>query len=627
MQIDKQEQDAIFTRRSLILGGGGAAVFVALGARLYTLQVLESERYRTLSEDNQFNFLLTPPSRGRILDRAGRVIADNRDSYRVLLVPEQAGDLELAVERLASVVPMSPETQERILEAARRAPGFRAITALDDLDWETFSAVNLNAPDLAGVIPNVAEVRRYTSGQAFAHVLGYVQPAGEIDAGDDPLLRYPGFRIGRAGVEAARESSLRGSAGSLKVEVNAYGRVIRELPEQSIPADPGTDIRLTLDAEVQDFANGRLAGESASTVAMDGQTGDLLALNSTPSFDPNLFVRGISVADYGMLTEDNFRPLANKTVQGAYPPGSTFKMLTALAALEEGLISPDDTVYCPGHLEVAERKFHCWKRAGHGWVDLSNSLKQSCDVYYYEVARRVGIEKIGEMARRLGLGVDTELPVAAMRSGLIPTKSWKRQRHETQWLVGDTLNSGIGQGYVLATPLQLAVMTARTASGRMLQPRLIRARAGSPVIAEQPEDLGIDPRNLARVRQGMFDVVNSARGTARRSRIKDEDFEMAGKTGTSQVRNITKAERARGVVRNEDLPWHRRDHALFVGYAPADNPRYAVAVAVEHGGGGSKAAAPIAKDILSKVREHYGTGKSTPLEQGQGGPGDAASRT
>ena len=595
MQIDKQEQDATFTRRSLILGGGGAAVFVALGARLYTLQVLESERYRTLSEDNQFNFLLTPPSRGRILDRAGRVIADNRDSYRVLLVPEQAGDLDLAVERLAAVVPMSPETQERILEAARRAPGFRAITALDDLDWETFSAVNLNAPDLAGVIPNVAEVRRYTSGQAFGHVLGYVQPAGEIDAGDDPLLRYPGFRIGRAGVEAARESSLRGSAGSLKVEVNAYGRVIRELPEQSIPANPGADVRLTLDAEVQNFANERLAGESASTVAMDVQTGDLLALNSTPGFDPNLFVTGISSTDFQALQNNDRRPLFNKALQGTYPPASTFKAITALAALDAGLANPRERVTCTGSIRLGDREFHCWRRRGHGRVNMRDAVKTSCDVYFYEMAQRLGIDRIHDMALRFGLGPAPDIGLAGVRDGLVPNEQWKRARFGQGWSTGETLISAIGQGFMLASPLQMAVMTARLASGLAVTPRLY---ADQDIAT--PEPIDIAPEHFALIRDALRAVVHEPGGTSYYTLggLGVEGVEMAGKTGSAQVYSITTEEREAGVRSQDDLPWRLRDHGMFVCYAPADRPRYAVATVVEHGGGGSRAAARPARDIL-----------------------------
>lgn len=600
MRIDKQEQETIFTRRALLLGGSGAAVFLALGARLYTLQVLESERYRTLSEDNQFNFLLTPPSRGRILDRFGTVIADNRDSYRVLLVPEQAGDLEAAIDRLGEVVPMTPGARTRILEAARRAPSFRAVTAFEDLDWETFAAVNLNAPDLAGVIPDVAEVRRYPSGPAFGHLIGYVQPASEEVAGNDPLLRHPGFRIGRAGVEIARDMDLRGSAGSLKVEVNAHGRVIRELPEQSVQPVPGEDIRMTVDASVQNFAYERLAGESAAAVAMDVRTGDVLALCSAPGFDPNLFVTGISTANFQALQNNERRPLFNKALQGTYPPASTFKAVVALAGLEAGVIRPTERVTCRGSIRLGDRDFHCWRRGGHGAVNMRDAVKTSCDVYFYELAQRLGIGRIHDMALRFGLGPAPDLGVPGVRDGLIPNEQWKRARFGQPWTTGETLISAIGQGFVLASPLQMAIMTARIASGMQVSPRLYADR-GDP----SPPPLGIAEGHLALIRDALHAVVHEPGGTSHYSLggLGVDGVEMAGKTGSSQVYSITAAERAAGVRSQDDLPWRLRDHGMFVCYAPHDVPRYAVATVVEHGGGGSRAAARPARDILRFIIE------------------------
>ncbi|MEX0311986.1 MAG: penicillin-binding protein 2, partial [Tateyamaria sp.] len=380
-----------------------------------------------------------------------------------------------------------------------------------------------------------------------------------------------------------------------RVEVNASGRVMRELDRREGVA--GSDLQLTIDSKLQSYVQARLNGESASAIVMDVQSGDLLAIASAPTFDPNLFVRGISSRDYKALTDNTYRPLASKSVQGTYPPGSTFKMITAMAALEEGLIGPDETVYCPGHLEVAGRRFHCWKRAGHGWVDLRNSLKQSCDVYYYDLALKVGIEKISAMANRFGLGERHDVPMSAVAKGLTPTKDWKSRVHGQDWVIGDTVNASIGQGFMLASPLQLAVMTARLASGTAVKPRLIKTVDGIEQPSGAGDSLGMNENNLRKMRRAMYEVVNDRRGTAYGSRIIEDAMRMAGKTGTSQVRNITAAERARGVTRNEDLPWDRRDHALFVNFAPYDNPKYAVAVVVEHGGGGSKAAAPIARDV------------------------------
>jgi penicillin-binding protein 2 len=409
------------------------------------------------------------------------------------------------------------------------------------------------------------------------------------------VLRIPRFQIGKVGIEARHEEVLRGRAGAKRVEVNAVGRVMRELDRRE--GTPGADMQLTVDTKLQSYINARLGEESASVVVMDVTNGDLLGIASSPSYDPNKFVRGISVSDFGELRENDHRPLASKTVQDAYPPGSTFKMVTVLAALDAGVVAPDETVWCPGHMEVAGRRFHCWKRAGHGHMNLEQSLRESCDVYYYDLALKVGIERIAETARRLGLGEAFSIGMSAVTEGLVPNKEWKERERGSGWVIGDTVNASIGQGFVLSSPLQLAVMTARLATGKEVTPRLVR-RIGDTETAEGVgNDLGFNENHLRQIRRAMFAVSNNRRGTAYGSRIIDETFRMAGKTGTSQVRNITAAERARGVTRNEDLPWNRRDHALFVNYAPYEAPKIAVSVVVEHGGGGSAAAAPIARDV------------------------------
>ena len=358
---------------------------------------------------------------------------------------------------------------------------------------------------------------------------------------------------------------------------------------------------MTIDADIQNFVQARLGDESASCVVIDVNSGDIIAAVSSPSFDPNLFVRGISSRDYATLTENDRRPLANKVVQGVYPPGSTFKMITALAALEDAKIDTETTVRCPGYLEFGGRRFHCWKRGGHGKVGLVQALAQSCDVYFYDVAQRVGIDTIAEMGQRLGLGQRHILPMSAISEGNLPTKAWKQARYGQDWRIGDTINASIGQGYVLASPLQLAVMTARLATGLMVEPRLVREVDGKPVDRPNPQPLGIDTSNMVTVRDGMAQVLNSQKGTSFAARVVNDAMTMAGKSGTSQVRNISAAERETGVVGNSDLPWEQRDHALFVAFAPLDAPRYAVAVVVEHGGGGSSVAAPIARDALLRT--------------------------
>ncbi len=549
-----------------------------------------------------------------IFDRKGVLLAGNEQTYRVVMVGEDVGDAEAVTAHLGGrLLHLDPEDLAEALEEARRKPA-DPITIADRITWEELSRVAVNAPPaLPGIRPEVGLSRVYPLTSDFAHVVGYVGRVSDYDLGrlddQDPLLRLPRFQIGKTGVENKVERDLRGKAGTREVEKNAYGRIMRELSREE--GIQGANVQLTVNHALQNFVQARLAGESAAAVVMDTVTGDILALGSAPTYDPNKFVHGISVADYKALNEDPYRPLYNKSASGLYPPGSTFKMVTALAALEAGLITPDEKINCLGHTELHGRKFHCWKRAGHGRTDLAKSLRESCDVYYYDLAQRAGIERISAMGRRLGgLGTRHDLPLTGVSGGVMPTKSWKLESGKGEWVVGgDSLNASIGQGFVLTTPLELAVMTARIASGNAIEPRMIRSVNGveAPVRGGATPLQGIDPpEHLAVIREGMYEVVNAPpRGTAGSSRVVAEGLRMAGKTGTSQVRNITAAERARGgVTRNEDLPWERRDHALFVCYAPADNPRIAVSVVVEHGGGGgSTAAAPIARDIL--LQAHF----------------------
>ncbi|MBP1805800.1 penicillin-binding protein 2 [Rubellimicrobium aerolatum] len=587
------------TRRAALLGTAQLGLMGVLGWRMKQLQVDQADEFALLAEENRVNMRLIPPGRGLIFDRNGVALATNEPVYRIVIVREAAGEPREALARLAAVMPLDAGTIEATLAEMERVASFVPVTVRDRVSWDDVARVTANAPALPGVTAEVGLSRSYPRGPDTAHVVGYVGPVSDYDLGlmedPDPLFQIPKFQFGKTGVEAKLEDLLRGKAGTQRIEVNSVGRVMRELSRDE--GTPGADVQLSLDAELQSYVEARLAGESAACVVMDCESGDLLAVGNAPTFDPNLFVRGISVPDWTALNENIYRPLAAKAVQGAYPPGSTFKIVTALAALEAGVISPEDTVWCGGYTEVSGIRFHCWKRGGHGNVDFNDSLKYSCDCYYYEVGQRVGIEAIAAMARRMGVGVRPDVPMSAVAEGIAPDADWKRAHHDEAWRVGDTVNASIGQGYVLATPLQLAVMTARVATGREVAPRLVRAIDG----VEQPSGaggpLGLNENLLRRVRASMFDVVNHARGTAHKARIAAAGFEMAGKTGTSQVRRITAEERARGVTSNADLPWNRRDHALWVDFAPYDNPRFAVSVVVEHGSGGSTTAAPIGRDV------------------------------
>ena len=587
-------------RRTFLLGSLQVGVLGALGWRMHQLQVEEADMFRLLAEENRINYRLLPPTRGLIFDRNGVLLAGNEPNYRVVIVREDAGDPDLVLGRLAQIIDLPDERIESTKREMSRRSAFVPITVIDRISWEEFSKVAVNAPALPGITPEVGLSRYYPLGKDFAHVVGYVGPVSEYDLQNlddtDPLLQIPRFQIGKTGVESKLESNLRGAAGTRRVEVNAAGRIMRELDRDA--SESGQDLQLTVDYRIQNFVEERMKGQSAAAVVIDVETGGLVAMASAPSFDPNGFVRGISSTNFNALLNNEYRPLANKSVQGTYPPGSTFKMATTLAALKEGVIDPEELIYCGGFIELGNRRFHCWKRGGHGRVDLAKSLRESCDVYYYEVAQRVGIEKISAMARKLGLGERYDLPVNGIAAGLVPTKSWKVKNRGEDWLIGDTLNSTIGQGFVLTSPLQLAVMTARIASGRAVQPTLLRSVNARLQPAALAEPLDIDPDHLAIVRDAMDQVSNVRTGTAYRSRSNSEETRIAGKTGTSQVFSITAAERATGVIETADLPWNRRDHALFVGFGPVQSPKYAVSVVVEHGGGGSTVAAPIARDIL-----------------------------
>ena len=595
------------TRRALFMGGCMAATVAVLGARMRYLGVEQADQFRLLAEENRINIRLIPPARGLIQDRNGKLIAGNEQNYRVVITRETAGEAAGGVEeilnRLSHIIPITAEDMAETLKAVERNSPFVPITVADRLNWEDFSKIAVNGPALPGVTPEVGLSRVYPRDLDFAHIVGYVGPVSEKDLegveSPDPLLRIPKFQIGKIGVERWMEETLRGAAGTKRIEVNAVGRVMRELDR--VEGDAGNDLRLTIDVDVQNFVQARLGEESAACVVMDVTNGDIIAAVSSPSFDPNLFVRGISQTDYSGLTENDHRPLANKVVQGLYPPGSTFKMVTALAALEAGVVTPESTVRCPGFIEVGGTRFNCWKRGGHGRVDLQKSLAESCDVYYYDTAMKVGIEKMAEMGRKLGFGIRHDLPMSAIAQGVMPDKAWKLESQKAEWVIGDTVNASIGQGYVLTSPLQLAVMAARIASGTQVVPRIVHSINDQRVDVAVPEGLGIEGSKLRAVQMAMFEVVNGPKGTGRSSRIVDETMIMCGKSGTAQVRTFSAGEKADGVTANADLPWKMRDHALFVCFAPADNPKYAVSVVVEHGGGGSAVAGPIARDAVLRA--------------------------
>jgi penicillin-binding protein 2 len=608
MPRDTHQQKSL-TRRAAILGGGQVLLTGALVARLYQLQVFEKDRYRLMADENRINLRFLVPPRGRIFDRFGVELADNRQNYRVVIVPEETTDIEATLTAIGGLIEITDGDRHRVLRDAKRKHAFVPVVVRTNLNWDEMARIEVAIPELPGVAIDQGLLRNYPFGQTAAHVLGYVAAVSEKELTGDPLLELPDFRIGKAGIEKSQDLKLRGSAGTSQVEVNAYGRAVREIARND--GQPGQDVVLGLDAAMQDFATKRCSSEqSVSCVLLDALTGDVLALVSSPSYDPMLFSAGLTPAMWQDLSTDPRNPLSNKAIGGLYPPGSTFKPVVALAALESGAITPDTPITCPGYLELGDATFHCWQKGGHGTLHLHDAIKKSCDVFFYETARRTGIDHIATMARRFGFGEQLGLDITGERAGLIPDRDWKLATTGVTWQQGETLNTGIGQGSVLATPLQVATMAARLATGRQIVPRLVRGAMlppGGDRRLPSFSALGITSHFVSLVLDGMNAVVNEQGGTAYAARITDPAFAMGGKSGTSQVRRITQYERDHGLRKEDEIPWKERDHALFVAFAPVGAPRYVCAAVVEHGGveggGGSAVAAPIVRDVLWEAQK------------------------
>ncbi len=612
-QAEKEvDQRKVFTRRSLIFGGGQIAVAAALTARMYQLQVLQAEDYAVQAEENRINTRLLIPNRGRLFDRNGEVVVDNHEDYRVYIIADQAPDLAGTLDKLSELLPIPDDVKAKLLRDMRRRRRWIPTPVFSNLTWDQVAKVEANTPDLPGVFVDQGVTRSYPATDATVHVTGYVGPPSENDqvADGDPLLSLPEFRLGKQGIEKVLDKELRGNSGYAQVEINAAGKVQRELSRRE--GAPGTNVTLTIDLELQRYAMDLLGKqESASAVVMDVHNGEVIVLASHPGYDPNAFAGGINPEVWRSLNADKHTPLVNKCIAGTYAPGSTFKMMTAMAGLDAGVISENHAFSCSGSYSLGTATFHCWKRGGHGGLRLRDALKQSCDVYFYQTAVATGVERMAAMGRRLSFGTLTGIDLPNERPALMPDTKWKRDTFKDKFHAGELAIIGIGQGYVIATPLQLAVYTARLVNGgHAVVPRVVRAP--KEFIGNGPKSpdgrfpsLGLNQKHLKFVADAMSGVVNEPGGTGGRARIEDKLLAMGGKTGTSQVRRITAAERARGVIKNEDLPWDKRDHALFVAFAPVHAPRFACAVVVEHGGGGGAVAAPIARDLLTAVQKKF----------------------
>lgn len=576
--------ETAFSRRSFVIGTAMGGLGLVLTGRLAWLSIAQNEKYKLESESNRVNLSLIPPRRGWILDRNGAPLASNRADFRVDVIPERMIDAKATVAKLGDILALRPDELADVQKRVAKAVGNQPVEVATGLDYEQFAAVSVRLPDMNGVLPQRGFSRFYPTGPSVGHLIGYVGPASAEEYAKDknPLLITPGYKIGKDGLEKQYEQRLRGVPGARRVEVTASGRIVRELDTREDVQ--GKPIQLTIDGPLQDYAARRIGLESGSVVMLDCDTGEVLCMASMPSFDPNSFSSGIGSVEYAMLREDERVPLRNKILKGLYPPGSTVKPMVSMAFLKEGL-KPDQTVFCGGGLRVGNRVFRCWKRGGHGTVDMAKGIYQSCDVYFYHFAQAIGMDPIAAMAHRCGMGEEFDLPVASQFFGTVPDPAWKLRKYGSPWATYDTVNATIGQGYMLSNPLQLAVMAARLASGRHVEPRLLKTGARAPFA---PSDF--DPEHIAIVRRAMSDVVNGP-GTAGRAKLPVPEVLMAGKTGTAQVVGLNLSDGRSG-------PWRYRDHGLFIFFAPFDKPKYAGAVVIEHGGG-SGAAYPIARDVMT----------------------------
>ena len=611
--ITESSQANTFSRRAFLISAGQVGLAAILAGRMGYIAIAQNQRYSDLAESNRVQMRLIPPRRGWILDRYGQPMAVNRSDYRVDLIPDQLEDADGVIAELTRLLQLTPDEVAKIRTDLEAAAGFQPVPVAEHLSFEKFAAVTVRLPELPGVSPLRAFARFYPEGAAVGHLIGYVGTPNreEFEAENrNPLLITPGFKVGKEGLEEVMESRLRGRPGAARVEVTARGRLVREL--KTVSDVSGPPLRTTIDAGLQSYAARRLGEESGACVVMDCNSGDLLTFASMPAYDPNSFADGIGQSEWQMFAQDERKPLLNKILNALYPPGSTIKPMVAMALQENG-VDPEERVHCPGGYQLGNRFFRCLGR--HGAMNMHTAIARSCNTYFYAMGRRIGYDKIAPVARMLGLGEKFDLPVVSQSYGTVPDSAWKRRKFaenpdlymRPDWTESDTLNASIGQGYLILNPLQLATMAACVASGRKVRPRLIAGEGTAP----QP--LPYAEEHFARVRAGMDEVVNGA-GTAGRSRLPFPDIRMGGKTGTAQVRRISAGQRG------QSGDWKYRDHGLFVFFAPVDRPLYAGAVVIEHGMGGSRAAAPVAKDVLTYLFDKDKAMQALlPLEEAWGG--------
>ncbi len=634
-----QNKSRLISRRMFILSGAKVVIFVSIIVRLFYLQISENIKYRSLSDKNRFREWKLVPQRGVIEDFFGNKIAENTQTFQLHMIPEDVPNLEELFFKLSRTINFSDQSKKNLIKRLKKRKRWEPVIVSDNLSWKEFSRLNLFLHDMQGIKPVVALSRKYSEDGASSHIVGYVSDTSQKDLESSKLLReinVPGLKTGKNGLEKLLNEKMIGIPGIQRFEVNAYGKRIREL--KLVKGTEGQNFRTTIDKEIQKFASEQVEGTSGSVCVMDIYTGDIIALVSSPTFDPNKFVHGISNQDWQKLIVDKKKPLINKPLSGLYPPGSTIKPIVALSALEHDVISPKLIIQCKGKMELYGQKYHCWKDKGHGFMNLRSAIKQSCDIYFYEISRRLGVDRLSVTAEKFGLGKKVLNGFDEEKKGVVPNTKWKLENIGRGWVLGETLITGIGQGYFQTTPLQLCLMTSQLANGGYkIKPRIIDDRyAIQPVIDAWRQEFTLRKNNLIKtddqietnnrleklyrnqenikfVLDALYGATNEPMGTSYRSRHTKKEFIYAGKTGTSQIRTITPEERELK-LKNKDLPYEKRDHALFTAFAPYKNPRYAVSIVIEHGGTGSSGAAPIAKRLIKKILERHQLRKKYQLD-------------
>ena len=609
-QSDNATKSSSIGRRIFIFSAAKVIILGCIVSRLFFLQVKENKKYLTLSDKNRIREWKLPPIRGEFQDFFGNTVAGNFESYQLHIVPEQVENFRYVMNRVKDILELSDKKYQRIIKKKNEIKPWETLVVADNLSWEKFSKINNHLYDLNGVKPIISISRNYPYNENFTHVLGYVSQANENDILSNDLIKdkfVPGLKVGKTGLEKSFENDLIGDNSIERYEVNAYGRRISQLAFQN--GDKGKTIKLTIDTEVQKFTNQLLLDKAGSICVMDIFTGHIIAMHSSPSFDPNAFVFGISQDDWQLIRNNPMKPLVNKTLQGNYSPGSTIKPIVALSALENGIINSNFTVNCRGHkhpLELYGQTYHCWKKEGHGFMNLRNAMKQSCDIYFYEIARKLGVDRLSETAKKFGLGKKVfEGLFENEKDGLVPNTSWKKNALGSNWLLGETIITGIGQGYIQTTPIQLCLMTAQIANGGYkIYPKIVLNDEDEKIKDDKFISLFKNSKNIKIIQDAIFSSTNEIRGTSFKSRIEDPKYQFAGKTGTAQVKRITEKDRELD-LKTFEIPYEERDHALYVAFGPYKNPRYAISILIEHGGSGSSVAAPLAKKLFKKIIDRH----------------------